>query len=225
MFINRNAVHLTTGQESCHYHSFIIPARLFAASPEIGFHEKYIKSITEYNPLTYMAIKKEELQHRPVLASLEKLDEICFNRKTDDLWEYRKAISIMELWLEFLRIVPKGYSDRPKKDYTRIQTMLSYIHAHYQEPLSVEALSEKSIISKTECQRCFKKYIGQSPYQYVQNYRLLMGAKLLENTRLNVTEISGQVGYASCSSFIQHFRRKYGYTPQDYRNKNEKNKA
>lgn len=215
--INKNAVHLTTEIENCHYHSFIIPVELLSPSLEGSFLNKYVKSITEYHSFTHMVLNKEESKVTSVLECLKKLDENCFHEELDDFSDYQKTIIIMELWLEFLKIVPKDFVERPRKDYDRMQTMLSYIHAHYGEEISIEKLAKKAIISKTECQRCFKKYVGQSPYQYIQEYRLFRGAKLLENSEFSITEISGMVGYASCSSFIQHFRRKYDYTPQEYR--------
>lgn len=225
LFINRNAVHYTEGSPDCRYHSFIIPARLLAGAGGEEFAERYVDSVTEYQMMSYAALDGRESSAQPVLQKLRALDESCFSQEADDFTDYRQAVRVMELWLEFIRILPGERTVKPCKEYDRIQSLLSYIHTHYEEPVTVEELAGSAGISKTECQRCFKKYVGKPAYQYLQEYRLLMGAQLLKNTGQTVTEIAGRAGYESCSSFIQHFKRKYQCTPQEYRRREEEEKT
>lgn len=64
-----------------------------------------------------------------------------------------------------------------------------------------------------------RQQTGTTYKELVQNQRLSQAAKLLRNTTLSTNDISLAVGYQNTSFFFQLFRRKYGCTPTEYRNK------
>lgn len=220
LFINKNAVHLTREVEVCHYHSFIIPVRLFAGNLGESLREKYVDSKTDYSVMSYCLLN--DAKHSKVLEQLKKLDEIYFDRnhwkeKKDPFREYRLSVQIMELWSEMLPLFPTKREGKSQKEYERIQRMLMYLHEHYDENITIKELSEIVYVSESECQRCFRKYVKASPYQYLKKYRLDQGKRMLEHSKKSITEIAGLIGYNSVSSFIQYFKKEYGMTPENYR--------
>ncbi|WP_413699419.1 AraC family transcriptional regulator [Psychromonas sp. KJ10-10] len=54
----------------------------------------------------------------------------------------------------------------------RMQKLLTFIHEHYAENLSVKNISEVANISESECYRLFKKTLKSTPNQYLTEYRL-----------------------------------------------------
>ena len=99
------------------------------------------------------------------------------------------------------------------------QSMLSFIHSHYQEPLTVRQIAAYGIINKNRCTDLFRKYTRLSPIKYLNEYRLYMAKNLILNTRKPISEISADVGYNQISHFIEQFRGAYGLSPLKYRNK------
>lgn len=83
--------------------------------------------------------------------------------------------------------------------------------------MTLEDIAAAGNVSKTECLRCFQKYTGCSPYQYLLKYRLQAGASLLETTEDTVTEVALRLQFPSSSAFITAFRRSFGVTPAVYR--------
>lgn len=65
-----------------------------------------------------------------------------------------------------------------------------------------------------------KKHTGHTFKYFVQNQKLLCGARLLQSTTLSVTEVSVQSGYENVSFFYKKFREKFHCSPLEYRQKN-----
>ena len=65
--------------------------------------------------------------------------------------------------------------------------------------------------------RFFKKYIGMSCIQYINNLRLDNASKLLTTTNKTIMEISLDVGFDNLSYFNKLFKRKYNMTPKAFR--------
>lgn len=58
---------------------------------------------------------------------------------------------------------------------------------------------------------------GTTINAYLQSYRIHTAAGLLRETKLDVTEIAGRVGYQNASKFSEVFRQHTGHTPTEYR--------
>lgn len=65
--------------------------------------------------------------------------------------------------------------------------------------------------------RLLKKYSGCTFTEYVKEIRLNEAERLLATTSLSVGEISDEIGYSNHGNFYQHFKKKYGMTPDSYR--------
>lgn len=64
-----------------------------------------------------------------------------------------------------------------------------------------------------------RQHTGTTYKELVQTQRLSQAAKLLRSTALSTNDISLAVGYQNTSFFFQLFRKKYGCTPMEYRNR------
>lgn len=240
MFINSNVLHHITEKEACAYHSFLIPPRM------LGFFEGSVmaEAVEKFsrNPvLAGCAFVPRRKKDKAVLSALEQLDRLYFTEKRPRYWEYRLSVALTELWIKAVDAmetgeeaaadenfsyvsgklvaasVPGGLFSVCKKDQKRIQKLLDFVHRNYNKKITLEDISHAGCISKAECLRCFKKYTGNSPYQYLQKYRLQVGSSLLETTKDSVTEIAMLVQFSSSSAFVSAFRKHYGVTPVAYR--------
>ena len=95
---------------------------------------------------------------------------------------------------------------------------LEFVEDSYSEPLTLEDLSAKAIVSKSSLQRAFRKHLGCTPLQYVMRLRMERGAELLVETSLSVTEIAESVGFADSNHFSRRFRQYAGQSPSAFRN-------
>lgn len=99
----------------------------------------------------------------------------------------------------------------------RLQKMLAFIHAHYSESITVDMIALSGDTNKRDCFRCFRTLLGQTPTEYLTQYRLSMAAHLLLNTNHSLSSISEQCGFNTVSYFGKLFRKVYGTSPGRYR--------
>ena len=104
-----------------------------------------------------------------------------------------------------------------KKVPAAIEQTIAFIHENYQRNLSVEQLAERENYSIYHFTKLFKKYTGQSPYQYILSTRLHHAQQMLVSTDYTIEEVSRFNNFSSCSRFISFFTKAFGMTPLQYR--------
>ena len=98
----------------------------------------------------------------------------------------------------------------PRPGLTRA---LDYLHAHFEESLSLEDLAAQAGMSVAHFSRLFRQATGLSPYQYLIRVRCEKACELMSSGRYTVTEVAHAVGFFDHSHFIRHFKRLYRVTP------------
>ena len=215
-FINKNVVHLVLASPDCHYNSFLFPERLvsFYAGNSVN---RYVKHIADCEELQSIILRQEVTWQNEILDLLKMLSDITPDAKC---YEYEVLVLLAEIWLWFLRHLDLPERKNDNETIKRMQRFLTYIELHYAEDISLAELARSVGVSKSECLRCFKVTIQDTPYHYLMEYRLQKAAELLENTDQSVLEISQRVGFQSQSHFGQLFREKTGLSPSKYRKAN-----
>lgn len=97
------------------------------------------------------------------------------------------------------------------------QELLSYIHEHLDEALSMDEIAKKFNYSKFYIARVFKEETGSTLYKYIQNKRLEKAAISLVETNKPIIEIAYEAQYSSPQAFTLAFRQEYSCSPQIYR--------
>ena len=88
---------------------------------------------------------------------------------------------------------------------------------HLPEPLPVARMADRANMSVRNFCRVFSRTFGMSPSRYVERLRLERSRLLLTSTRSPVERIAGNVGFESADAFRRAFRRHYGASPREYR--------
>lgn len=217
IFINRTVLHHITEKEDCHYHSYIIPARMLAFFSGSTMEQNDVEAIINNPVFTHYLLLSDVPTHNIVLHNIRLLDKLYFQDNKYKHYEYRLSIQLSMVWLEFISLLPTIEKVEPSKNYERIRILISMIHTNYYMPISIQDIADAAHISKTECVRCFQKFVHDSPYQYLLKYRLHMSTSLLITTDMSVTDIALNVGFRSISSYIKYFKMYYHITPYKYR--------
>ncbi|MGB4661778.1 MAG: helix-turn-helix domain-containing protein [Mobilitalea sp.] len=98
-----------------------------------------------------------------------------------------------------------------------------YIDHNLDKDISRESLAEMVFINQDYLSRVFKKDIGESIGNYIQNKRIQVAKEYLERTNEPVNSIATKVGYDNFSYFSKVFKGSVGLTPKDYRKAKEEN--
>lgn len=82
--------------------------------------------------------------------------------------------------------------------------------------LSIESLTDKLFISRSNFQRKLKSICGLTPADYLRTYRLKKASQLLLENDHRVNEVAFEVGFSSASYFTKCFIRQFGLSPKEY---------
>lgn len=103
----------------------------------------------------------------------------------------------------------------------RIRSVIRYVEKHYHENISLQDAASHIGISREYFCRIFKKNIGSSFLQYINDVRLSKIYSDLQTTSLPVAEIMEKNGITSQKQFNQSFKKRYGCTPSSVRKTQE----
>ena len=84
------------------------------------------------------------------------------------------------------------------------------------EQFDILFFCEELGVSRTVLFRKIKAWTDFSPKEFIQHVRLKKGAQLLEQGKINISQISYKVGFKNPKYFSKCFRKKFGKTPTDY---------
>lgn len=101
-------------------------------------------------------------------------------------------------------------------------TVQHYIDHHYKEQLTLDLLATEANVNKYYLAHTFKQAYGISPINYMIARRIQESKRLLVETDLSLSQISGILGFSSASYFSQSFRKAEGISPVEYRKANIK---
>ena len=62
---------------------------------------------------------------------------------------------------------------------------------------------------------------GQSPQEFLSNYRMVKAAELLKLTSLSIADIGSAIGYENQLHFSRAFKNIYGVSPREWRNQHK----
>jgi len=85
--------------------------------------------------------------------------------------------------------------------------------------LSLQMISERLNVTVQYMSQIFHNTAGMRFTEYIANEKMKLACKLLEDTSLNIINISEKIGYSSPQYFIRRFRMHFGITPSAYREK------
>lgn len=94
---------------------------------------------------------------------------------------------------------------------------IQYIQNHIDSRITVDDLAKHCHLSKRTITRHFLEYYHTPVAEHILQLKLREAAFLLTNSTFSLVEISNQLAFSSQSHFSVAFKKKYNFTPQQYR--------
>jgi len=163
--------------------------------------------------------------HDSILSpSLQQLRALLAQRKGEPGWLQEQLHKIMQCLLRIHRQIYKEVealhavrASTREELYRRLHRARDYAYATFDQPITLDELAQIACLSPNHFLRTFRQIFRQSPHQYLTALRLERAKKLLAGTALSVTEVCYAIGFASLGSFSWLFRRRFGISPEAYR--------
>lgn len=123
------------------------------------------------------------------------------------------------LFMQIIGLLSRYYDDwqiLTRPPLTRISSAIAYIEANYAKPIRLANLAFTAHMSLSNLHRDFKSATGLSPIEYLIRLRVMRGAELLRQGRLNVTETAFQTGFNDSNYFSRKFHEVMGLRPRQF---------
>lgn len=211
LFLNGEMVFRICGAESQVSEALFLGV---STGEEQGIAERYIQTILAQRDFPwYQLERRKEIK---ALSLLQEVEEQGQNQET--------GLELLGILCSLLSLIRKEMDTQEGdltqsewKEQEKLKRMLCYLHHCYRERLTLEDMAEKSGVSKGEYCRFFKKHMGQTPVEYLQQYRIGKSLSLLRENREGMAEIAGSCGFGGSSYYAEIFKKEMGCAPGEYR--------
>lgn len=135
--------------------------------------------------------------------------------------EYLSVDSINKIhtWVrEVIEYICENIEYDAENTVTIAEQAKKIIMENYNGEISQEEVAKRLHISSSYLSRLFKELIGENFVDYVTRLKIEKSLDLLENTNMNVKEISYKLGYNDPNYFCKVFKKFTGHTPSTFRN-------
>ena len=115
-------------------------------------------------------------------------------------------------------ITGAGYAAAPSTAVRdRIDVVVRYLQKAHTEPVLLDEVAALVHLSPTSFSRFFRRAIGCTLTDYVNQLRVETACRLLTTTSLPVTEVAARSGYRNLANFNRRFRELKAMRPTHYR--------
>jgi AraC-like DNA-binding protein len=108
-------------------------------------------------------------------------------------------------------------NERQLPVFQTVSRAVEMIRRDFAQPITIAEVAKRCGESLRQLQRRFQTAFGISPQEFLIKTRVLAAMRLLSETSLTAAEIAQRCGFVDASAFAEHFKRRTGTTPTEYR--------
>ena len=98
-----------------------------------------------------------------------------------------------------------------------VYNTIKYLHKNYNQPLTLDKISEEFNISKYHLSHIFKSITGTTIMDFLTTIRFSHIEALLLKTNKNISQIAYECGFTSIQHFNKVFKKIKGFSPTQYK--------
>ena len=118
-------------------------------------------------------------------------------------------------------MIPRSPSREKKKRTRTVNLIDRYINEHYREKIRLSDLSKALYLCPKQISRVLRKEYGCTLPDLINQRRLDLACTMLRESDADVGQIAQRVGYEYENYFYTLFRKAFGMTPGEYREKKD----
>ncbi|ADL03105.1 AraC family transcriptional regulator [Lacrimispora saccharolytica] len=218
IMVNARQMHYgySFNRKDCDFICILFHPQLFTGNKLL--YQKYISPIMENQRMEYIYFDGFSREGKETAALL---DQIYFSKEqANDAYEIEVIGFILTLWkrlYERCEVISPDTAGQTGSDLSAQKDMVSFIYQHYAEKLSLSDIAGAGSICRSKCCMIFKRYLQQSPIEFLNAYRLEVSRSLLKDPAASITQVALACGFNHLSYYSKLFLRSYGCTPREYR--------
>lgn len=216
IFINTKVLHRLYSPSKALIPNFVFMPSFIAACDSF-IYQKYILPVIS-SSLSFLIFHKEVCWQARALTVMQQIISAQDSAASKELI----TVSLLQnLWQEIFENAdipsPEEHKDHSSSSQARLQLMMQFIHLNYSQNISLDDIAREAMVSKSTALNLFRKYLHITPVNYLINYRLKQASQLLSKTEKKIHLISSETGFHNVEYFCKIFKKRYNFTPTEYR--------
>lgn len=194
--------------------------------PDILLGTNLGKNIRHYSYFNYQSHEALHLSKKERALLLNLMDKI--NAELDgrvDKFSKKLIATNIELFLDYCeRFYDRQFVTREDVNKGVLSTFENLLHSYFEDKEakkkglpSVSYCAERLHLSANYFGDLVKKETGHSAQEYIQNYVIELAKDMVFDPSKSMSEIAYELGFKYPQHFSRLFKKKVGYTPQEYR--------
>ncbi len=217
IFVNSRQLHygFSVDGRDCQYLCLAFLPQLLCVNQEIS--SRFVLPLVNSPGIPWLLLRGDVPEQRILLDIIREMGTLV--REQAPGYELGLTACVYRLWQGLYQLAQTAIGEEVSSDSNVIiqKKMMDYVRSHYQERIRGEDIAAAGGVCRTKCWQIFRKYLGQTPNDYLNSIRLERAMQLLKSTRLSVTEIASECGFSGASYFTELFTRQKGCPPSRYR--------
>ncbi len=194
---------------------------------DIIFQKDFFESVINFLDKDFASFYNAHSLPIKINVSMEKIEEIeglIENYYSIPHENAKEKLLISKFILIELLFILKSSASSKKDQHSQyppwLKELLQQMHMRqlYKEGLS--SIVSRFDYSQSYMCNVFKKYLGTTMTEYLNDLRLQYAASQIKLTTSSILIISQDAGFSSISYFNKQFKKKYGCSPRQYRTQN-----
>ena len=225
LMVNSRQMHYGYSEngQDCDFIRILCHPKIFITNSVL--YQSYIAPVLSNPSLEYLHLKPEFPEDAEALQLLPEILRI--KKEHPAAYEIEAAALLSLLWCRLLRshpMMPDESAAKPQEPDLLVQReMVSHIYSHYSESISLDEIAAAGKVCRNKCCQIFRRYLSQSPIDFLNHYRLEVSCHLLSSTKMSIAEICTACGFHHQSYYSKIFLRTYSCSPRDFRKRTEEN--
>lgn len=220
VFIDKNIIHKTNVTEISNTKRIVI-----------NFHDSFL-SRKEENLLNnlfnegYQIMKIPPEKTKNIQTLIQRLHDEYYS-ENDYVETYLRTL-LIQLLIECNRIRnQKGIKKQNGHEINsyikqEVADIIKYINNNYNKNISLSHLSYHFNLNEQYISRIFRQFTGVTFISYLNAVRINQAKRLLLETNMKIQDVSKRVGYSNNVHLWRVFKKITGYSPNTYRELNQK---
>ena len=177
-----------------------------------------VRNIQNYSIIMNTLLRKTAYDAGVEAVYVDRLSS-AFGKRIESLSTSMAASNIMiEMLSEYAYLIRDySWSGYPEA----IKTVRFIVDSRYKEHLTLDDLCRSAGLSKSYLSRLFKRVMGKSIFEYINEVRVSKSLLLLKNPQITISQASLECGFEDQAYYTRIFKRIKGVTPTEWRMENK----
>lgn len=170
---------------------------------------EYARTALHFGVAEYLL---KPLNDEALAETLERLDQLIRQRRSS--MQLPKDLSPQNI----AAFVATCFSESDSEHTLLAERAANYIASHFTEPITQSDVAEALGITPAYLSSIFHEEKGESYTKFLTRLRMMQAALLLKGKpNVTIQSVAEQTGYVSDKHFISVFKKYFGITPHEYR--------